>query len=114
LDHSTIDYYNEFAKKFYDQTVGVDFSANQDKFLNKLPAGAWILDFGCGSGRDTKYFLEKGYKVDATDGSDSLCKLASQYTGITVSTYSSRNYKKLKNMMASGRVPRFYIWRKRS
>lgn len=49
-----------------------------------LPAGAYILDFGCGSGRDTKYFLEKGFQVDAIDGSEELCKIACDYTGIKV------------------------------
>lgn len=43
-----------------------------------------IFDFGCGSGRDTKYFLDKGYTVEATDGSMELCKIASEYTGIYV------------------------------
>jgi SAM-dependent methyltransferase len=42
------------------------------------------LDFGCGSGRDAKYFLDKGYDVDAIDGSKEFCRLASVYTGITV------------------------------
>ena len=36
------------------------------------------------SGRDTKYFLEQGYQVEAIDGSEELCKVASAYTGITV------------------------------
>ena len=36
----------------------------QVKFLNKLEKGACILDFSCGSGRDTKYFLENGYMVE--------------------------------------------------
>ena len=43
-----------------------------------------MLDFGCGSGRDTKYFLEYGYRVDAIDGSAELCKAASKFTGIEV------------------------------
>lgn len=43
-----------------------------------------ILDFGCGSGRDTKYFLDRGFSVEATDGSEELCKCASEYMGITV------------------------------
>lgn len=34
-----------------------------------------ILDFGCGSGRDTKYFISRGYQVDAIDGSKELAKL---------------------------------------
>ena len=49
-----------------------------------LPVGSRILDFGCGSGRDTKYFLEKGYQVAATDGSAELCRLAGSFTGIEV------------------------------
>lgn len=49
-----------------------------------LQPNAYILDFGCGSGRDTKYFMEHGYRVEATDGSAELCKLASTYTGVSV------------------------------
>lgn len=56
----------------------------QERFLRLLDAGTSILDFGCGSGRDTKYFLEKGYQVTATDGSAELCRLASEFTGIKV------------------------------
>lgn len=81
---NTIDYYNKNAKKFIDGTVSVDFKYIQDIFLKLLPEHAKILDFGCGSGRDTKYFLEQGLLVDAMDGSLELCKAASEYTGINV------------------------------
>ncbi len=57
---------------------------NLQKFLTKLEKGSNILDFGCGSGRDTKYFFEQGYNVEAIDGSAELCKLAGEYTGIKV------------------------------
>lgn len=80
----TIDYYNKNANQFMETTSNVDFVMNQNRFLNKISDGAHILDFGCGSGRDTKYFLDKGYKVTAIDGSKELCALASQYTGIDV------------------------------
>lgn len=80
----TIDYYNENAKSFIDGTISVDFSQIQNVFLELLPNNAHILDFGCGSGRDTKYFLDRGYQVDAMDGSMELCKAASEYTGIRV------------------------------
>ena len=43
-----------------------------------------MLDCGCGSGRDTKYFLEKGYDVIAIDGSKELCMKASKLTGIDI------------------------------
>ena len=81
---STSKYYNQNADQFVQGTLSVDFKQTQDRFLAKLPADAYILDFGCGSGRDTKYFLENGYQVDAADGSEELCKIASDYTGIKV------------------------------
>lgn len=82
--NNTLEYYNKNADEFVQGTLSVDFKQNQNRFLDKLIAGARILDFGCGSGRDTKYFLEKGYQVDATDGSEELCKMASDYIGICV------------------------------
>ena len=42
------------------------------------------MDFGCGSGRDTKCFLEHGFQVEAIDGSEELCRLAGEFTGIKV------------------------------
>ena len=84
MDNTTLNYYNTHAKDFIQGTVAVDFHITQDKFLAQLEKGASILDFGCGSGRDTKYFLERGYAVEATDGSAELGKLASEYTGIKV------------------------------
>ncbi|MCD8110759.1 MAG: class I SAM-dependent methyltransferase, partial [Clostridiales bacterium] len=60
------------------------FHEVEDRFLYYLQSRAIILDFGCGSGRDTKYFLEHGFHVDAIDGSEELCRYASVYTGISV------------------------------
>ena len=81
---NTLNYYNNNATSFALSTVTVDFQHTQDRFLSFLPINAFILDFGCGSGRDTKYFMEHGYRVEATDGSEELCKLASTYTGVSV------------------------------
>ena len=79
----TITYYNQHAKEFVSTTIAVDFKANQDKFIKNLH-GKNILDFGCGSGRDTKHSLESGFHVTAVDGSEEMCKYASEYTGISV------------------------------
>ena len=83
MNNKTLDYYNQNANTFFEGTVSVNFKEVQDKFLKVLP-GKKILDFGCGSGRDTKYFLDNGYDVTAIDGSIELCKKASEYTGIEV------------------------------
>lgn len=83
-ENKTLEYYNKNAESFVEGTVAVDFEQTQLRFISKLKVGDYILDFGCGSGRDTKYFLEKGFKVDAIDGSEELCKKASKITGIEV------------------------------
>jgi len=81
---NTLEYYNQNANQFVQETLSVEFTVTQGRFLNKLKLDSYILDFGCGSGRDTKYFLDKGYIVEATDGSEKLCKMAGEYTGIEV------------------------------
>lgn len=84
MNNKTINYYNKYTKSFIQTTRSVDFTNIQNKFLSYLPSGAFILDFGCGSGRDTKYFLKRNYNVTAIDGSEEICKEASKYTGIKV------------------------------
>ena len=80
----TIDYYNNKTEEFFESTVMAEVGLLYDRFLKYIPDGGRILDLGCGSGRDTKKFLNRGYKVEAIDGSSELCKLASEYTGIDI------------------------------
>ena len=84
MSDKTLEYYNANAEKFVESRLSVDFSQVQSEFLNLLMPESYILDFGCGSGRDMKYFLEHGYRVDAVDGSAKLCRIASEFTGIQV------------------------------
>ncbi len=83
-ENKTLDYYNKNASSFAEGTVDVDFYDTQKHFQKLLPEQGCILDFGCGSGRDTKYFLSQNFQVDAIDGSEKLCLIASDYTGIKV------------------------------
>lgn len=82
--NETLNYYEANAEDFVKNTKKIEFTEIQDKFLRCLPPGAKILDFGCGSGRDTVYFLNKGFEVDAVDGSAELVKLAREYSKIAV------------------------------
>ncbi len=82
--NKTLSYYNTNSKSFVESTQTVQMTEAWDRFTSKLAPVSLILDFGCGSGRDTKYFLEHGFKVEAMDGSEELCKAASKFTGITV------------------------------
>lgn len=77
-------YYDANAPVFVGGTLKADVSPIREKFLSYLPDEGRLLDWGCGSGRDTRAFLEAGYQVIATDASKELCRLASEYTGIAV------------------------------
>lgn len=77
--YNTLEYYNKNAQLYCEQTLVGNLQENYEKFLSRLPKKAYILDFGCGSGRDSKYFMDNGYKVKAIDGSIEMCKLASKY-----------------------------------
>ena len=77
----TLKYYEEYAEKFFKETVEIDMRTFYDIFEQYLLSGSSILDLGCGSGRDSKYFLNKGYRVISIDGSPRMCKLASEFIG---------------------------------
>ena len=79
--NQNIEYYNKNADAFYESTVNTDMSEWQNRFLNYIPAGGRILDAGCGSGRDSKAFIKKGYSVVAFDASREMCQKASELIG---------------------------------
>ncbi len=80
----TIEYYNKYAAKIYEDTAELDLEHLRQKFLKYLEEGDTILDLGCGSGRDNLAFYELGYDVTPLDASEEMCKLAEIHTGIEV------------------------------
>lgn len=75
-------YYNEHAKEFYEGSINADMSELINKFTSYLQPGAHILDAGSGVGRDTKTFLEMGFKVSAFDASEEMVKMSTEYAGV--------------------------------
>jgi SAM-dependent methyltransferase len=57
----TVGYYSRNAERYIADTVEVDLSSLRERFLAEIPAGGFILDAGCGSGRDSHAFQEHGY-----------------------------------------------------
>ncbi|EIM31451.1 DNA/RNA helicase, superfamily II [Leptothrix ochracea L12] len=82
--NQTAHFYNRHAVEFFGSTVGVDMAPLHARFLAGLPAGAAVLDAGCGSGRDARAFAERGYRVSAFDASPALAALASKHCGFPV------------------------------
>lgn len=89
---STVKYYDENAKLFYHNTKAANMKEIYSIFLNHIPRNSKILDVGCGFGRDSKYFLDNGYYVELFDASKELCKLAQDYTGLTVLNSSFEDF----------------------
>lgn len=81
--NKTLKYYSQNAATFISNTLNVDIKEIQNEFISCLLQGARILDLGCGSGRDTLYFLQKGFYVTALDGCKEFCEatkaLCSEY-----------------------------------
>lgn len=81
MEDTTTRYYTENAQAFFADTVAVSMDSLYTRFLPYIPPGGHILDAGCGSGRDTLAFLQKGYRVTAFDASPTLAALAERHTG---------------------------------
>lgn len=80
----TIAYYDHNAENFVESTINADVSALYKPFEELLPQGARILDLGCGSGRDSRYFSQRGYEVVAVDPSPSMCEHTRSIVKISV------------------------------
>lgn len=78
---ATLAYYERCAEEFVAQTQAADMRALHEAFLARVRSGGRLLDLGCGSGRDSKAFLERGYEVVAVDGASALCERAAAYLG---------------------------------
>lgn len=80
----SIEYYNKYAAKVFEDTVEQNMEEIRNGFLELLEEGDTILDLGCGSGRDSLAFYEAGFDVTPLDASEEMCKLAEIHTGLDV------------------------------
>ena len=99
---TTLQYYEEHAEEFAANTLNADMASIRSRFLAYLPTGCRILDFGCGTGRDSKAFLDLGYDVTAVDGSEALCQIAQSLTGIPVRCLDFRKFTPVEGEVYEG------------
>ena len=91
-ENLTLQYYNDNSESYASSTICADMSGLCDEFLGLLPACGSILDLGCGSGRDSKYFASHGREVISVDGSKELCRIAAEFLGREVICCDFREY----------------------
>lgn len=79
MNDETSKYYNNNAREYSEATKTLKIDHLYERFLKDLPENGKILDIGCGSGRDSLHFKNKGYSITAIEPSEELANLASTY-----------------------------------
>jgi SAM-dependent methyltransferase len=85
VDHDTLQFYRQNAEAYAQREI-TSRHARMTRFLVLLPAGAKILELGCGAGGDSAEMLARGFDVRATDGSPELAEIAAKRLGRPVET----------------------------
>jgi len=76
----TLTYYRDNAKDYIRETIDMDLVKQQrQRFLDLLAPNSMILDLGCGSGRDSRFFLDHGHRVTAIDAVHEIANYAEKY-----------------------------------
>lgn len=90
----TAEYYRTNAASYCDETIDFDLLDIYPRFLANLPEKGHILDLGCGSGRDSKAFLNAGYVVTAMDASNEVATYAEKIIGqpVLVSSFQEISF----------------------
>ncbi len=76
-DPATIAFYEANAPH-YTLSFGQAPSRHLDSFLDPLEPGARVLELGCGGGRDSGRIRERGFDLDATDGTPAMVRKANE------------------------------------
>ena len=71
----TIDSYNSGANWHSKKFDGYNWGPFAEEFVKSL-SGKKVLDFGCGNGRDSSFFVSVGLDVVGIDFSEELLKIA--------------------------------------
>ena len=79
---TTIAYYDQFARAFWNGTRDHDVSQNYAAFLNAIEGNPpySILDLGCGPGRDLSHFRSLGHEAVGLDGSLQFVAMARSHS----------------------------------
>ena len=81
---TTLSWYRDNAIQYAEETRTSLVLDALWEFLSRMKEGGTILDYGSGSGRDSAFFLDKGFSVDSLDGSAEMKAQAERLFGIKV------------------------------
>ena len=78
------DYYQKNYKAYHEKTFSIDPTSFLAPLAQKLSADAFILDVGCGSGRDLLWMKNRGFEVIGFERSPGLAELARDNAGCEI------------------------------
>lgn len=76
--NKTLDYYEKQAVVLQTRYESADMSELQKFCADFFISGDRLLEFGCGSGRDATFLLNRGYDIISTDGSAAMLNEAAK------------------------------------
>ena len=88
-----MNYYEENAQTYYNKTKDADMTDSCNRFAKYIRPAGRILDIGCGSGRDMKYFKSLGFSPEGLEPSKGLWELAEKNTGLPVHCITLQAYR---------------------
>jgi SAM-dependent methyltransferase len=94
MDEDTLQFYRSNAQAYAEREIAKH--TRLTRFLALLPAGATILELGCGAGFDTAEMLAQGFDVSPTDGSPEMAAEASRRLGRPVGTLLFHDLKEVE------------------
>jgi SAM-dependent methyltransferase len=78
------DFYQKNYQAYHEKTFSIDPTSFLAPLAKRLPAEAFILDVGCGSGRDLLWMKKQGFDVIGFEKSPELAELARDNAGCEV------------------------------
>ena len=70
--HKTLSYYENHAKHLSQRYESAKVDNIHSLLLNTFPSKSYLLEIGCGSGRDASFMYRNGYDILALDGSGEM------------------------------------------
>ena len=91
-------FYEENYQHYFNSTVDLDPSVFLEPFIRLLKPQETILDIGCGSGRDLRWFARMGFQPTGFEQSPSLARLAREHANCPVieGDFHSYNFSQLQ------------------
>jgi len=82
-DRATLAVYDAEAARYAEATQGLRDDPDLAAFVAAMPAGARVLDLGCGPGLAAEVMARAGLDVEATDASAEMVRRAAARPGVT-------------------------------